>query len=98
MASETANLDRLSEHINALKNLLDDPHPGLFTWVEIFAKHMEAITSFWYGNESPDQGEVESLRKQLLQAQETIQQLMQQVAHGKMALREAISQAIPRTP
>lgn len=45
--SDTPNIDYLREHVGKLKALLDDPHPGLFTWCAAFEKHMQAISDFW---------------------------------------------------
>jgi hypothetical protein len=45
--SQTPNLDDLREQVNGLKALLDDPHPGLHTWIGFYAKRMQAIADFW---------------------------------------------------
>jgi hypothetical protein len=45
--SSTPNLDDLRQRVNHLKNLLDDPHPGLFTWVKAYSDAIKAIIEFW---------------------------------------------------
>lgn len=45
--STTPNLDYLREQVTALKNLLDDPQPGLASWVMLYGEKMQAITDFW---------------------------------------------------
>ena len=47
--SDTPNIDYLNKHVTSLKALLDDPQPGLSTWVEMYAIHMQAINDFWNG-------------------------------------------------
>lgn len=45
--TDTPNIDYLKEQVTVLKQLLDDPHPGLTTWVEMYGKRMQAISDFW---------------------------------------------------
>ena len=48
----TPNLDQLREHVTKLKALLDDPHPGLDSWTQMFDEHVLAISLF-KRNEGP---------------------------------------------
>jgi hypothetical protein len=43
-------LEELKEHVDKLQQLLADPHPGLFTWIEWVAHHCKAIAEFYYGD------------------------------------------------
>ena len=43
------NIEELQEIVNGLKALLDDPHPGLFTWQAMVAKRLEQFTKFYEG-------------------------------------------------
>ena len=45
--SDTPNLDYLREHINSMKQLLDDAHPGLFTWCEAYLIEAKALLEFF---------------------------------------------------
>lgn len=45
--SDTPNLDYLKEKARILSDLLNDPHPGLMTWVLAYSKAMQAISNFW---------------------------------------------------
>lgn len=44
------DLDKLQEHTAKLARLLDDRHPGLFTWCSAVALQMEAISAIYRGN------------------------------------------------
>lgn len=37
----------LRDRVAMLKALLDDPQPGLHTWVEAYGKLMTELTDFW---------------------------------------------------
>ena len=54
--SNTPNLDRLREHVRTLNGLLNDPHPGLHTWVSAYAAQMQAINDFWREGEDDSNG------------------------------------------
>lgn len=41
------DIEILKGQIVRLKNLLDDPHPGLSTWAGAFGELMEAISKNW---------------------------------------------------
>lgn len=43
----TPNLDYLREQVRKLKDLLDDPQPGLMSWCEAYGERMKAISNFW---------------------------------------------------
>lgn len=45
--SDTPNIDELKSHVTRLKSLLDDPHPGLSTWMKMYGDEMKAISDFW---------------------------------------------------
>jgi len=45
--SNTPNLDYLKEEVRKLHALLDDPHPGLFTWREAYADQAKVLMEFW---------------------------------------------------
>ena len=45
--SDTPNIDELKISEDRLYGLLADPHPGLFTWVNAYAKSMQEIVDFW---------------------------------------------------
>ena len=45
--SDTPNLDYLREQVDALKRLLDDPHPGLSSWSKMYGARMQSISDFW---------------------------------------------------
>lgn len=45
--SDTPNIDFVLSHVSALKSLLEDPHPGLMSWVELYGGHMKALADFW---------------------------------------------------
>ncbi len=47
----TPNLDYLRDQVNKLKLLLDDPQPGLASWVIMYGDRMKAINDFW--NDKP---------------------------------------------
>ncbi len=42
--------EELTEAVHKLDALLQDPHPGLMTWCEMYGKLMEAIVEFWENN------------------------------------------------
>ncbi len=42
-----SDIDILKAQVVRLKNLLDDPHPGLSTWAGAFGELMEAISKNW---------------------------------------------------
>lgn len=44
--SDHPNIDKLKEYTESLLELLNDPHPGLFTWREMLAKRLADITAF----------------------------------------------------
>lgn len=44
--SDTPNLDRLRELSRQLKELVDDPQPGLFTWREMLRDTLRKIAAF----------------------------------------------------
>lgn len=41
-----SNIDELKEHVVRLNQLLEDPHPGLFTWQEAVHKRIGKIAEF----------------------------------------------------
>lgn len=41
----------LLSEVTKLKALLEDPHPGLAPWVEMYCLHMENISDFWNDKE-----------------------------------------------
>ncbi len=47
---DTPNLNWLREEVRRLNNLLQDAHPGLFTWQAMYAEQMTKISNFWTGN------------------------------------------------
>ena len=47
MSSATPNLGYLREQADDLKRLLDDPHPGLASWVAMYDQRMKSIADFW---------------------------------------------------
>lgn len=49
-------LERYRELINKLNSLLDDPHPGLWSWNMMFSKVMEELVSLWQ-NKNAEQSE-----------------------------------------
>lgn len=53
-ASQTPNLDYLRGEVDKLKALLDDPQPGLSTWVGFYHETMENINDFWNGKDKPE--------------------------------------------
>ena len=44
--SETPGIDALREHVRVLTGLLDDPHPGLFTWRTALYRQIQEIKQF----------------------------------------------------
>jgi hypothetical protein len=44
--SDTPNLDFLRGEVNKLKDLLDDPHPGLSTWNMAVANCLDKIVQW----------------------------------------------------
>lgn len=40
-------LEKLKEHVNKLKSLLDDPHPGISSWISAYVCQMKFIADFW---------------------------------------------------
>lgn len=49
MPSETPNIDYLLSEVTMLKILLEDPHPGLISWVDMYFLRMKNINDFWNG-------------------------------------------------
>jgi hypothetical protein len=49
--SDTPNLDYLKQRVSELNELLDDPHPGLAVWVQMYGERMQAISDFWNKSE-----------------------------------------------
>ena len=49
MPSETPNIDYLLSEVTKLKELLEDPHPGLASWVDMYFLRMKNINDFWDG-------------------------------------------------
>ncbi len=47
LISTPIDLEELKGIVNRLKNLLDDPHPGLTTWCEAYGKRMQQLSDFW---------------------------------------------------
>lgn len=45
--STIGTIDELKPVISGLQKLLDDPHPGLATWVEMLGKHMDLLSAWW---------------------------------------------------
>ena len=45
--SPTPVIDELRNHVEHLKALLDDPHPGLSSWCESYNARMQSISDFW---------------------------------------------------
>ena len=41
------NLNDLLEVVEKLHKLLEDPQPGLASWVKIYGDYMQAISDFW---------------------------------------------------
>lgn len=48
--SNTPNLDHLKVLVNRLKALLDDPQPGMASWVQMYGETMSQIVDFWSVN------------------------------------------------
>ena len=44
--SETPGIDTLREHVRVLAGILDDPHPGLFTWRTALYERIQEIKQF----------------------------------------------------
>lgn len=42
-------LDRLTYHVDKLSRLLRHPQPGLVTWCQALAQHMQALADYWDG-------------------------------------------------
>jgi hypothetical protein len=42
--------DELKEHVRQLNALLEDPQPGLVSWVQFYQEHMKAISDYWTKN------------------------------------------------
>lgn len=42
-------LEQLKDNVNKLKQLLDDPQPGLYMWNSFVAERIENIYKLWYG-------------------------------------------------
>ncbi|MGR3303646.1 MAG: hypothetical protein ACUZ8I_14270 [Candidatus Scalindua sp.] len=40
-------MEDLETHVGKLKQLLDNPHPGIATWCEAYGAEMKAISDFW---------------------------------------------------
>ncbi len=45
--TDTPNLDYLREKVKRLNDLLNDPHPGLSTWIEAYGRVSREILDFW---------------------------------------------------
>ncbi len=45
--AKNAFLVAAKKRIDALQSLLADPHPGLFTWCDMFAKNMDALVDLY---------------------------------------------------
>ncbi len=45
--SDTPNINRLLILAHRLVALLQDPHPGLSTWIESYGRTVRNITEFW---------------------------------------------------
>lgn len=39
-------MKELQQHVDKLADLLNDPHPGLFSWFEMVKSEVEWITNF----------------------------------------------------
>lgn len=61
--SDITNLDYLREEVRKLKALLDDPHPGLMSWMYMYRDQMNFITEFWDG-ESRESNELKEMTTQ----------------------------------
>jgi hypothetical protein len=55
-ATDLPNISFLREQVDALKRLLDDPHPGFVTWAAMYGDRMQALSDFW--NAKPDEENV----------------------------------------
>lgn len=42
-------MNELKKHVDALKQLLDDPEPGLSSWARAYAMEMFWISNYWNG-------------------------------------------------
>ena len=40
------NIEFLKEQVDKLKSLLDDPQPGLASWVQMYGERMQALSNF----------------------------------------------------
>ncbi len=47
---KTCTFKELAEHVRKLNELMKDPHPGLISWSECYAEHMQAISDYWERN------------------------------------------------
>lgn len=47
------HLEELSDIVNRLKDLLDDPHPGVMTWREALARTSKEFLAFYDADASP---------------------------------------------
>jgi hypothetical protein len=56
----TSQRNELKEHVDRLKKLLDDPHPGLSTWVHAYGQEVNWLMDFW--GEPPEQPQPEAVR------------------------------------
>jgi hypothetical protein len=45
---------KMKSEVDGLKGLLDDPHPGLFSWVDFLNSRMVALSRLWWGDEEVD--------------------------------------------
>lgn len=48
------NIEKLLNEVNQLKSLLEDPHPGLFTWCEAYYNKLCEISSWYTGKDTPN--------------------------------------------
>ncbi len=44
------NNEELKNAVHRLDAMLQDPHPGLSTWCQIYGELMQAIVKFWNEN------------------------------------------------
>lgn len=49
------NIEILLNEVNQLKALLEDPHPGLFTWWEAYHRRLGNVSEWYTGDSKKEQ-------------------------------------------
>lgn len=57
---------KLKEHVDKMQDLLNDPHPGLYTWCFALGKQWQKVAEMWTGEPEPPEVLVNGERLEIL--------------------------------